>query len=428
MNIIVIFLCLILHNAYAQDLVVVNGGLFGSNEKVNINIQNINSGSFLFLDTIFSNSVQDLLIQDNFLYIAAQDSIVKYNLMSKERVAATSFGAMSTIKMQLYNNKLLVGNWYEPFGFAGNYDNHLRIFDANDLSFQDSIPDLRKPSTDMVILNDTAYIVQNNRTFSGWEDTLGYLAVVDLTTYSLIRNDTLSNSGDEIGRLILEGQTIYTLNSASNTISSLNTHTGNKNTVHSGVDLNANLYGPTIYKYDGKWFFPFNQGIGSFDLINNIVVDSNIINIDLNFAFVLDTLSDRIYVSYIDYWNQQNNKGVCYNMAGDSIASFQVGYSPELLGVYYESSSSNSIQNNDFAEQLKVYPNPFNDQINVELPLFDLYQVRLFSSDGNLVSHKSIYSDQIKINLESLPQGIYYLQLINTQGQLYTSELIRMAP
>lgn len=428
MNIIFILFCLFLHNVYAQDLIVVNGGLFGTNEKVNINLQNINSGSSHFLDTIYSNSIQDLLIHENYLYVAAQDSIVKYDLVTMERIAATAFGAMSTIKLQIYNNKLLVGNWYEPFGFSGNYDNHLRIFDANDLGFQDSISDLRKPATDMVILNDTAYIVQNNRTVSGWQDTLGYLAVIDLTTYSLIRHDTLSDSGDEIGRLILEGQTIYTLNSASNTISSFNTLTGSKNTVQSGVDLKANLYGPTIFKYDGKWYFPFDQGIGTFDLITNSVIDSNIINIDLNFAFVLDTLSDRIYVSHIDYWNQQNNKGICYNMNGDSIAPFQVGYSPELLGVYYESSSSNSIQNGHITEQLKVYPNPFKDQVNVELPLLDSYQLRLFSSIGTLTYSKSMYADQIKINLESLPQGIYYLQLTNTQGQVYTSELIRLAP
>jgi hypothetical protein len=98
----------------AQQLVVVNGGLFGSQtDFANIGIFNSVSGTFTTLDTIYTNSVQDVLIEENrYIYVAAQDSIVKYDLWTAERLSAAAFGAASTIRLGLYNDKLLVGNWY----------------------------------------------------------------------------------------------------------------------------------------------------------------------------------------------------------------------------------------------------------------------------------------------------------------------------
>lgn len=393
----------------AQQLVVVNGGLFGSStDFANVGIFNATTGVFTPLDTIYTNSVQDVLIEDDrYIYVAAQDSIVKYDLWLGERIGAVQFGAASTIRLGLYQDKLLVGNWYGAS--AGN----LRIFDKNDLSYSDSIPEITKGASDFLIIGNKAYIAQNNVNGS-WSDTLGYIAVVDLDNNSFLHNDTLSVNGDEIGRLVNVGDTaLYTINGVSNTISHLNLITGTKQTLAAAATMRPKTTGASVF-FDGtKWYLPFDNGIGTYNLVNNTVINADIVTVPsaLSFAFAVDVVIGNIYVSTLDFSNQANNQGLVYNLNGDSTGVFPVGFSPEVLGVLNSTITLSPFFVQNVTVDYQLYPNPCSDLLNIRSnsKIGDIYISDL--SGRKLLEQQNIENSATQLNIASLPKGIYFITI-----------------
>ncbi len=64
--------------------------------------------------------------------------------------------------------------------------------------------------------------------------------------------------------------------------------------------------------------------------------------------------------------------------------------------------------------QIKVYPNPTKDFIQISAESNDLLRCSIFDGNGQLVMQKLIQGEQEQMDLQSLPRGIYLLRL---QGQ-----------
>ena len=74
----------------------------------------------------------------------------------------------------------------------------------------------------------------------------------------------------------------------------------------------------------------------------------------------------------------------------------------------------------------KVYPNPAKDVLNIFLNLSNMqsslagnksvYQIRLFSGQGNLVRQASMSGEEIQLNVSNLPNGYYYLHIYTDNG------------
>ena len=96
---------------FAQQLVVVNGGAFGGSNNTNIGLYSIDNQQYTPLDTVGTTAAQDAFIENNrYLYLAASDSIFKYDLVNQTRLASAAFGGWSAIKLGVYQNYLLVGD------------------------------------------------------------------------------------------------------------------------------------------------------------------------------------------------------------------------------------------------------------------------------------------------------------------------------
>jgi hypothetical protein len=410
----------------AQEIIVVNGGVFNSANYANISVQDLSGGTLISMDTIYTTSIQDIVVDGQFAYVAAQDSIVKYDLATYSRVAANAFGAASTVKLAVHGGQLLVGNWYEPWGWTGPYDNHFRVFNTSDLSFVDSIPAISKAASDFVVVGDYAYIAQNNAKLSGWGDTLGYLSVVDLNTLAVVRNDTLSAAGDEIGRLIADGNMIYALNGPSNTISSYNTTTFSKTTQVAAANINPLNNGPTVFADgNGVWYFPFDSGIGSYNLSSNSVVNANIVNFTGDFAFAFDTLNNNFCVSHIDYVDQSNNRGITYDLNGDSTGTFQVGFSPEALAVVKPLLGSAAQIATKKQLNYTLYPNPAESVLNIESEGDEEVNVYVVNQIGNVLVQKTLKAGNFSINTEDFTSGIYFITMINNRGIYRTRSFVK---
>jgi hypothetical protein len=422
-----LWLCLAF-GAQAQQLLILNGGEFGGQQYANLGRFNTSSRSFQHLDTIFTQSVQDLYIESQrYAYVAAQDSLVKYDLQTGQRLAATAFGAPSTIKLGIYQNSLLVGNWYEPFGHSGPYSRHLLIFDKNTLALQDSIPDLSFGAKDFVILGDTAYISQNRNDFStNFTDSLGFLAIVHLPSRQVIRRDTLSNTGADLGRLYLLGDTLLIgFNSVSNTISHYHLVNGQRSTASAGVDLQLRNYAGGAFLYQGQWYLPYNGTIGSYDPIqrqaiqDSIVVHGQNIPFVAEFAWTMDTLNGRIFLSKIFFSNQSTNQGIAYNLQGDSLYSFPVGYSPEVLQIWYDQPLT-AITALPSLSHLHAFPNPAPQLLNLRWEANSAEQLLVFDALGRLQVQQQLAPEQTQAQLstQSWASGWYRVVLVDAKGQV----------
>ena len=71
---------------------------------------------------------------------------------------------------------------------------------------------------------------------------------------------------------------------------------------------------------------------------------------------------------------------------------------------------------NDIASNIKVFPNPANDELNVEIP-FDNAQVRIINSIGIIVK-EVILSNEKVINISDLANGLYIISVDDNKGPI----------
>lgn len=316
-----------------KRIVTINGGQFG-NQTDNANISSYDpaTGVYNSIDTIQTQSIQDVLVEGRTMYVAAQDSIIKYNVVTGDRIAAASFGAPSTISMATYNDYLLVGNWYPPFGQVGPYTNHFRIFDKNTLTYVDSIPEIHQGVKSFVVVGDTAYIGQNYNS-SAFTDSAGWMVKVDLVSLTYSDSITVNTNREDLGRLMEKDGMVIGLNSASNTVTIYDPLTGSVMTDTANADLSLRIYGSQfVVDQYGTLHTKVDGNIATYDPISRSVIDGDIVDTAIT-AFTLDTVNQRYYVTQTDFFSYVG--GGIYDTSGQRVDTFFVGTSPEAIVAIY---------------------------------------------------------------------------------------------
>ena len=320
----------------AQDginqVIVVNGGQFGNaSEQANVAAFDPVAQTYTVIDTIPVNSVQDIFVEGDYAYVAAQDFIVKYDLDARERVGIANFPGISAHKLAIYEDKLLATNWFAQTA------NNLYIFDKNTMTLLDSVPEIISPGGGMVVVGDKLYVGQNMQAsvdncdpFGCFDDTLGYLAEVDLITNQWVQNIPLNNNGNEIGVLFTDGSIVYAINHISNTITAYNPVDGSNVTVSAGADVTTDRYRTEGLLYAGSIISKFNNGIGSYNTSTDtftMLVDTPIT------SFTYDFIDDVYYITSTDFFSY--NDGYAFDGNGNHLYDFQVGFAPEAIGIQY---------------------------------------------------------------------------------------------
>jgi len=133
-----------------------------------------------------------------------------------------------------------------------------------------------------------------------------------------------------------------------------------------------------------------------------------------------------------EHWNDETNKQYSDNLTGNSggihlvsvpanlVASETVKYDP--LPLHFESSSVELLNESN----VRVYPNPFIEDLTVELPVEIKTKVsaEIFDRSSRLVYSKLLNPDKmLKLSeLSSLPKGLYILK-IKADHKIYTSSI-----
>ena len=356
--------------------------------------------------TVFTQSVQDMMINDGFLYVAAQDSIAKYNANTFQRIAVTA--AVGVNKLAVYQNKLMA-----TFAYPVT-ENFVREFDASDLTFLGSIADISDESAGMLIVGNRLYVAVPG----GWTSTTGKMAMIDLDSFELIDEVDLGSEAMGIYNLYLANNQIVTVNR-----SAWGTTTGNLTTINTDLsDFTHYAYtesiGAGIGVYDNLLYTQMNNGIGSVNLETMELEKSTVVEpFAMSIAAAkLDTVNGLFCITRTDY--SALGAGFIYNLAGEEQNTFDAGISAEAIAIDYRSSVGVREINTQIA--LRAYPNPTHDVCQISLPdelagaqwkICDL-QGRIYLEGSTALNRKTL-----DLDMQSLQKGMYLITLRNSQAQ-----------
>lgn len=374
--------------------------------------------------TLFTQSVQDILIVDHFAYVTAQDSIARYNLNTMEQVAIVADAGLN--KLALCNGKLVVS---KQFPLTQNF---VVIRDTADLSLVQEIGGISGDCMGIVSTGDSLYVAVNG----GWAGAEGKLAVIDPTDWSLVREINLGTGAVGIAQLYLDGETIISVNKTpwgttppAGSITWYTPQTGAFVTEIYDITL-GNGFGI----HDGLLYVLMNEAIGTIDIATREIADTMVVADPGSAMFTyitsaaVDTINDRIYANIGDY--MMPGRCLVTDLDGDSITGYATGISTEVVVIDYRENMTamdepaGSISSADFM----VYPNPAINSITVRTnSAHPVTGLSLQTISGRILWQQS-YDRQILgeigVDLGTLPSGIYLLR-IDSQGIPVSKKVVK---
>jgi hypothetical protein len=125
------------------------------------------------------------------------------------------------------------------------------------------------------------------------------------------------------------------------------------------------------------------------------------------------TVSDGIWVkpkSDTEYWLTAE-----YTLTSKNILSPKC--SETFFTYFYKVHVNNGISNDDFLNNIVVYPNPTKDIINIEIPEYmKIKSINIYAMDGKLIEKREIYRQAIlQLDISNLKTGTYVLFLESEQ-------------
>lgn len=362
---------------------------------------------------ILTQSIQDIVIHDIYAYVAAQDSIVKFNIDTYQKVA--SIEAIGINKLLVDNDKL-IGSFQYPVT-----ENFVKIYSADDLTLISEIGGVSDESAGLLVVNELAYAAVPG----GWNSTVGKIAIISMLDYTLV---------DEINFDTL-GQGIYDLFYFENKIMSVNKTPWGGSTGWISVTnmlgshteshlINATI-GSIVGVKDTMLYTIMNNGVGSINLNNFSIADTSVVQPPtLTIAnAVMDTLNNLFYVASTDYFSK--GVGTKYNMLGEELGTFEAGISPDALAIDYRDNTGISDVNSE--RKLIIYPNPSSGTIIIEVNEDNSFnKFRIIDISGRLLMSDNINLEtgSETIDISALDNGLYFLVLA-TDKEMLTSAFVK---
>ena len=405
----------------SKQLIVASGGNYSNpDDYVTVASFNLEDSTGQF-GTIFTQSVQDAVIYRNYdeayVYVAAQDSIVAYNIETYQRVAAVE--AVGVNKLAVTDDKVVASFWYP------NTSDFVKIYNREDLSLIANIEGISGDCSGIVVYGDYAFVAVPGP----YGSTTGGLAVINMTDNTLF---TEVNLGEEAARISdiyfyqevkggIAGNYLITVNQSAwgeNTGYITKINLDDYSITHSQVDVSLGKgVGLDLNADVSKLYAVINGGIGAISLNNLEVSDTTVVAApSMTIAdAVFDFARGRFYVTTTDYVS--TGAGIVYDMNGDSINNFEAGISAEALAVDYY--GIESVEENKADNFVSVYPNPVNDVLNLTYRGNNSLQKAVVRNiAGQVVETYDFngYASSATIDVSTLNSGMYLVSVYDKNG------------
>lgn len=427
LSLLVITFFLLITSAYAQrnewvnQVILGNGGRYETTppyqDYVTMQKYDPATQNSSFFNTIYTQSVQDILIEGSFAYVAAQDSIVKYNIDTYERVAAVADSGVS--RLGIYNNRLIVTKQFPIARFF------VEILNTENLALIALVQNITGDCGGVYAAKDSIYVAVNG----GWQGMEGRLAVINPQNWTLSREINFGPQAVGIADLYEYSGVLTCVNrtpygGVTGSITSF--HLYNKTFVNTVYALPI---GMGIGHLDSTLYVVMNEGLGTINLKTKQIIDTTIIQDpgSVNHIHItsgaVDYVNDRLYVNIGD----RLTFGICVitSAAGDSLTSFFTGKSADAIALDYRTPVA--ISQITSASDLKLYPNPVETTLNISFTgQATIMDIRVLNLTGQLVYKQSFPGSQktFQLDCSSYPQGVYFLSVMTDNGMV-TRKFVR---
>ncbi|MCF6172105.1 MAG: T9SS type A sorting domain-containing protein [Bacteroidales bacterium] len=402
--------CAEAQTTYTKQIIVANGGDYANpDDYVTVSAFDPASGLTTEFATIYTQSVQDVLIHGMFAYVAAQDSIVKFNIETYEKVTAVAANGVNQLAT---DGEVLVASFWFPVT-----ENFVRAFSLDDLSLITQFSEISGEAAGILINDGIALVAIPG----AWGSTTGKIASIDLTENIVLSEDDYGEFYANIGFFAAWNNvtTAFMRTPWDGNATKMATFNSEGEVIEEFTVENASLANPSG-QMQNLFYAEVNNGIGEFnletgELTNPSVVAPQAMTIA---ASVIDTVNNLIYLTTTDFFS--SGKGIIYNLDGDSVGSFEAGISAQAIAVDYRDNTG--IFGHRLVESLAVYPNPATSLINLNIPAGQ-YFVSTFIMD---ISGKLVYrgNNQKQIDVSKLDAGIYFVT-VRTGASVFSGKFIK---
>lgn len=408
---------------YVRQIFTANSGKFEFvppyADFVSVQTNHPVSGASSIVQTLGTQSAQDLCKNGQVIYLAAQDSLIAFNANTYERVAAIADSGLN--KLLLKDDKLVVTKQYPV-------TNHfIEVRNAADLSLVTSLSGIPGDCGGMAILGDSLYVAVNG----GWMGTEGKIAIIETTGWTLSRIINLGPEAVGIMSMYAHGGRIFTVNKSPfltpdlGSISVYNPADGTSSNIiiNKNVATGAGIDGSLLY-------FVMGYGIASFNLNTLQIEDSAVIADPGSSLFLyitssgLDTLNNRIFANVGDYFSP----GYCLvtDYSGDSLTSWATGISSDAILVDYRVAPAGI--SDHLNNPIRIWPNPSSGLITIDLNSGAALEfIRIFDQKGRIVLTIPCNAGETSWNsdITKLPAGLYLIVANGSRGEQFSSRFIR---
>ncbi|MCC6372292.1 MAG: T9SS type A sorting domain-containing protein [Bacteroidia bacterium] len=430
----------------------------------------------------FHNAVEDtvnkiLYIGGNFQNLNQHKTkaIIRFNgttfdTLQKGLDKNTLLAATQVRSLQMFQNKLYV---FGDFARAGDYYNkYIAVWNGS--NWENTNHKVNGPIDCSDIYNGELYV-------SGTFDSIGGIACNSVAKFDGVNWHSLSHpvKHNIIGGIKFFKGTLYMAGQVTSASSSANLSywdgtqwipwvgvSGNVNKAVFGltvIDTMLYVYGrfnsiagtncKGLAAYNGKRWYGLGQGIsttGGWEAINNvqklngeIYVSGKFDKIEntgnSNFSIPLTTnlakfdgekwcLISQAFANdvsgVVKYKNDLYAYGAFRRIGNDSVWGFvkyNGGFTPicsPTVQIYMSNSTEGINEAINFGA-VKIYPNPVNDILKIEITDFESSNVKLelMDSYGRITMSEIITESLTEINTSNLKKGIYFLKLANSENQ-----------
>lgn len=399
-------------------LIVGSGGAFSNpNDFVSLSAYSPADQSTTFIGEIKTQSIQDLILDGNRIFVAATDSIVCFNAETFEKTASV---AVPGVRYLLVVNDLLFVSIQYP-----ETSNFVKIYNKNTLEFITAISQVSTETAGMLWLNDKVYVAVPG----DWTSTEGKLAILNAADGAFIEEIDYSTQGVGIHDLFTyQNKLLSVQRSAWGTTSGVLSVFDPADRAVQNFPIASNV-GKGVGILNNLLYVILDNGLGTINL-STFEVESPVVIPDpgsasyINFAdIVLDTIGQRLYATTTDYFSM--GAGYIYDLSGNQTGTFEAGISAEALALDYGNVTA---VKTTILQEMTLYPNPVKDILNVSfLRDADFVRLEIIGCDGKLL-HSQILADKDvqQLNVSELAPGIYLLRLISGNGNLSQTKMVKL--
>ncbi|MEM7036256.1 MAG: T9SS type A sorting domain-containing protein [Bacteroidota bacterium] len=383
---------------------IANGGSFSApGNMVTVGAYDIANQTYAVFDSFPASSVQKMIRDGRYGYLAADSFVVRYDFATRTRTHIKDLKGVR--QLAIYGDDLLVTR-----GFGATSD-YVVALDKSDLSDSYVLSAVSGACEGIAVSGDSAYVaVSGSYPYVG-----GKLAVIDLVNETLDREIDYDSLGKDMRNVYAVGGMIYSISAIAwnSTYGVFNRY----NSTNGVVDhIQTVPVGKGLNRTDDDIYALFGGAVGTFDLNTDMVSNASVI--PGNFAAgEYDPVQSRFYLTETDFFSYGRLK--VYDANANVIDSVEVDLSPEAMVLYDGDVFTSAANGADDALDITAWPNPAQDVFHIRLDdrANALNGFRLQDATGRTLRAGELSGIQADLSVAELPAGMYFITVQTKSGE-----------